>query len=120
MQTRLRLLHDWHQQLCALLPDIRVTRVRLLALFTLGLIWAGTVSLPRIALALPLPATAPSTERRLRRWLANRHVGVTALWRPLVRALLASRAGTALTLTLDPTTLRDQHSLYVLGLVAHK
>lgn len=120
MQTRLRLLHDWHQQLAALLPGIRATRVRTLALFTLGLIWAGTVSLPGIALALPLPATAPSTERRLRRWLANRQVGVTALWRPLVRALLASRAATALTLTLDPTTVRDQHTLYLLGLVAHK
>jgi hypothetical protein len=120
MQTRLRLLHDWHHQLCALLPGVRATRVRILALFSLGLIWAGTVSLPRIALALPLPATAPSTERRLRRWLANRHVGVTALWRPLVRALLASRAGTALTLTLDPTALDDRCHLCLLGLVAHK
>jgi hypothetical protein len=120
LQTRLRLLHDWHQQLYALLPAVRATRVRLLALFTLGLIWAGTVSLPRIALALPLPATAPSTERRLRRWLANSSVPVTALWRPLARTMLASRAGTALTLTLDPTTLRDHGYLYVLGLVAHK
>jgi len=120
MQTRLRLLHDWHQQLRAVVPTIRATRVRPLALFVLGLIWAGTVSLPRIALALPLSATAPSTERRLRRWLANPHVPVTALWRPLVQAMLASRAGTALTLTLDPTTLGDRCYIYVLGLVAHK
>jgi hypothetical protein len=120
MQTRLRLLHDWHQQLRALLPTIRAPRVRTLALFTLGLVWAGTVSLPRIALALPLPATAPSTERRLRRWLANPRVGVTALWRPLLRTMLASRASTALTLTLDPTTLGDRCYVYVLGLVAHK
>ena len=43
----------------------------------------------------------------VRRWLANSSVPVTAVWRPLVRTMLASRAGTALTLTLDPTTLRD-------------
>ena len=121
MSSRALLLHAWCQQLRALLPRLRVTRVTPFALLTLGIVWAGSVSLSRVARALPLPATAPSTERRLRRWLANPQVPVTAVWRPLIRHFLASRAGCALTLSLDPTDLPDQEArVYYLGVVTHK
>jgi hypothetical protein len=120
MQTRLKLLQDWRQQLQALLPGIRATRVATFAAFTLGLLWAGTATLLKVAHALPLGVVDLSTERRLRRWLANRKVPVTALWRPLIKTMLASRAGTELLLALDPTPLRDVGNIYVLGLVAHK
>ena len=120
MSPHRQLLQDWHQQLRALIPGVRRTTLAPLALLSLGLIWAGTVSLPRIAASLPLSAHVPSTARRLARWLANAKVPVTAVWRPFVRAALASRVGTALTLTLDPTVLRDHACIYVLGLVCHK
>ncbi len=119
--SRLTLLHGWCHQLPALLPHLRKTRVTPFALLTLGIVWAGHVSLPRVARALPLPATAPSTERRLRRWLANPQVRATARWRPLIRHFLARRAGCALSLSLDPTDLPDQEArVYYPGLVAHK
>lgn len=120
MSSRFALLHAWCHQLRALLPAVRKTRVTPLALLSLGILWAGCVALPRVAAALPLPATAASTERRLRRWLANRAVRVTALWRPFIRAALASRAGCHLILSLDPTDLRDVARVYYLGVVAHK
>ena len=80
MQTRLQLLHSWTDQLQSLLPQVRVTRVRGLALLSLGLLWAGRVPLSRIAAALPLPVQDLSTERRLRRWLANAQIPVVATW----------------------------------------
>ncbi len=113
MSSRQFLLHAWCQQMRALLPRVRVTRVTPLALLTLGIVWAGSVS-------LPLTATAASTERRLRRRLAKPQVPVTALWRPLIRHFLATRAGCALTLSLDPTDLRDPVRVYYLGVVVHK
>jgi len=121
MSSRALLMHAWCQQVRALLPRVRTTRVTPFALLTLDIVWAGHVSLSRVARALPLPATAPSTERRLRCWLANPKVPVTAVWRPLIRHFLASRAGCALTLSLDPTDLPDQKArVYYLSVVAHK
>ena len=72
MQTQLRLLHTWDQQLWAVLPSVRVTRVAVLAAFSLGILWAGSVTLSKVAGSLPLAASDPSRERRLRRWLARR------------------------------------------------
>lgn len=120
MSSRLAVLHAWCQQLHRLLPTARKPCVTPLALLSLGILWAGSVSLPRVAAALPLSVQASSSERRLRRWLANRAVHVTALWRPFIRAALASRAGCSLVLSLDPTDLRDVARVYVLGVVAHK
>ena len=130
MQTRLKMLHDWNHQLRLLLPGVRSTRVDALALFTLGVLWSGSATLLKVASRLPLGAADMSTERRLRRWLANRAVPrrwlanravpVTAAWRPLVKAMLASRAGTELTLALDPTPHGPRRAVIVLGLVAHK
>ena len=71
MQPRLQLLQDWHHQVRALLPGIRATRVATLAAFSLGVLWAGSVTLLTVAQTLPYPVQDLSTERRLRRWLAN-------------------------------------------------
>lgn len=120
MQTRLRLLQEFGQQFRALAPAVRVTRVRTLAALSLGLLWAGRIALPAAAAAVPGRASDPSTERRFRRWLANRRVPVSALWRPLVRALLAGRAGTDVLLVLDPTPHNATATVLTLGVVVHK
>jgi hypothetical protein len=93
MQTHRRLLHDWTRQVRALLPAARGTRVTTLALVTLGLLWAQHVAVPRIAAAVPLGVVDASTERRVRRWLANAAVTLATLWQPLLPALLAGIAG---------------------------
>ena len=120
MQARLRLLHDWGRQVRALLPAARATRAATLALFALGVPWAGNVALLKVAAALPLPAVDPSTERRLRRWLANPAVAVDGLWRPLLPGLLAGVSGREVVLVFDPTPFRDRLTVLCLGIVQHK
>jgi hypothetical protein len=120
MQTRLRLWHTWQRQVRTLLPAVRATRASNLALLALGLLWAGTVSLPSIAAALPLPAVDASLERRLRRWLANAAVPVSALWTPLLPTLLAGKANQEVLLVFDPTPQTGEATILVVGLVSHK
>jgi Transposase DDE domain len=120
MQTRLRLWHTWQTQIRTLLPTVRATRAANLALLALGLLWAGTTSLPVIAAALPLPAVDASLERRLRRWLANTAVVVRALWTPLLPPLLAGKAGQEVVLVFDPTPQNGDAAILVLGIVHHK
>ncbi len=120
MQTRRRLFHRWQQHVRTLLPTVRATRATNLALFALGLLWAGTTSLPHVAAALPHPAHDASLERRLRRWLANTAVRVGELWTPLLPALLANKAGQEVLLVFDPTPQNGAASVLVLGIVDHK
>lgn len=120
MSPRARLLHDWTAQMTALLPDARVTQVRPLALFVLGMVWAGRVGLRAVAAALPLPVAAASREQRLRRWLGNERVAVAALWRGLLPHLLASRHGQDLLLVLDPTPHNGDATVLGLGLVCRR
>ena len=115
MQPRLQLLHSWTAQLQALLPDLRITRLRVLALFVLGLVWAETTALGRLAAALPLPVQDSSTERRLRRWLANAQVPVATTWQPLLRALLARLGTCEVRLVFDPTPYREHWTILKIG-----
>ena len=120
MHAQARLLHDWTHQVEVLLPAVRVTQARVVALFTLGLIWAGRVQLGAVARSVPLGCHPLSTERRLRRWLANPQVAVAAVWPPLLRGLLPRVAGPEVVLVFDPTPYRDRATLLVLSLVIHK
>ncbi len=120
MSARLGLLHAWMRQVDALLPGVRATRCRVLALFSLGMIWAGTVRLHRVAAALPLPVRVPSTERRLRRFLANPAVSVEAVWWPLLPILLGRWVGREVTLVFDPTPHRGDWTVLWVGIVVHR
>jgi hypothetical protein len=120
VSARLRLLHAWLQQVEALLPAARVTRVRGLALFALGMIWAGTVRLHQVAAALPLGVRVPSTERRLRRLLANPAVTVETLWQPLLPHLLGRWVGQEVVLVFDPTPHRADWTVLWVGIVVHR
>lgn len=120
MPPRVRLLHEWTAQLSALVAGVRVTQVRPLALFVVGVVWAGRVSLRAVAAALPLAAADASTEQRLRRWLVNPRVSVAALWQGLLPALLAGRAGQELLLVLDPTPHNGEATILSLGLVCRR
>lgn len=94
--------------------------MRVLALFAVGMIWAGTVRVNHTAAALPLGARVPSTERRLRRFLATRFVSVATPWDPLLPALLRPWAGQAVTLVFDPTPLGTHWTVLWIGIVVHR
>jgi hypothetical protein len=119
MSTRLRLLHEWTRQVQTLLPGVHATRAATLALFSVGIVWSGVVTLLKIAAALPLPARDVSLERRLRRFLANPRVSVATLWRPLLPRLLATVAQGEVLFVFDPTPLHGRWNLLVLGVVVH-
>ena len=122
MQARARLLHAWTQQVTSLLAGVRVTQARTLAAFSLGLIWAGSVPLPGIARTLPGSARGESTERRLRRFVANPRVDPRRVWAPLVRGLLPRVVGPGheVTLVFDPTPHRGHATVLMLSVVVHK
>ena len=120
MSARLGVLHAWIRHVEAVLPAVRVTRVRVLALFSLGMIWAETVRVHRVAAALPLGVRIPSTERRLRRFLANPVVSVETVWRPLLPHLLGRWAGQEVTLVFDPTPHRADWTVLWVGIVVHR
>lgn len=120
MSSRLGLLHAWMGQVEAMLPAVRVTRCRVLALFALGMIWAETVRLHRVAAALPLGVRVPSSERRLRRFLANPAVSVESMWRPLLPHLLGRWAGQEVVLVFDTTPHRADWTVLWIGIVVHR
>lgn len=120
MQTHRQVLQTWDRQLRALLPAVRRTQLTVLAAFSLGVLWSGSLTLLTVAASLPWPVMDLSRERRLRRWLANPRVTVATLWPPVRQALLAHRAGQELLLVFDPTPLGAYATILVLGLVVHK
>ncbi len=107
MPTRLRLLHDLDAPRWArCCPRVRATRRSApLALFALGLLWAGSAALPRAMAA----SAAGGGRRRQHRAAAAPLAGQPGrrrrrgLWRGLLPGLLASRAGQGVLLVLDPT-----------------
>jgi Transposase DDE domain len=121
VQTHLRLLHTWQADLDRWLPVVRATRRHGFALVVAGLLWAGSVKLPRIAAALPLGrASVPSMERRVQRWLANEAIDPESLWTPVLPALLPQVAGPAPVFVLDPTDLPGKRRLVVLGVAVRQ
>jgi hypothetical protein len=114
------LLHEWTAQVRTLVPEERLTRVRVLALLSLGMIWAGTVRLNQVAATLPLGARVPSTERRLRRFVDNAAVSQATLWWPLLPAMVRRWAGTEVLLVFDPTPYRGSFTVLWVGIVVHR
>jgi Transposase DDE domain len=120
MPTRLQVLHAWTRQVQSLLPTVHAARAATFAHFALGMLWGQTVTLLKVAAALPLAATDPSLERRWRRFLANPRVTVAALWRPLLPVLLAGLGTRELVFVFDPTPYRDTATILVLGVVCRR
>ena len=54
MPSRLHVWHAFDRQLRSLLPRVNRAHLHVFALLTLGLLWAESVTLPRIARTLPL------------------------------------------------------------------
>jgi len=120
MTRQLEVWHEWTAQLRALVPAERITRLRGVALFAVGMSEAGTVRLNQVAAALPLPVRVPSTERRLGRLLANAAITVDRLWQPLLPHLLAPWTGTEVTLVFDPTPLGTRWTVLWVGIAHHR
>lgn len=86
-----------------LLPTHRITRVRNLAWLMLGLLSSTDAHLASLAEVLPLAAADLSVEQRLRRFLDNEHIEVSAWFAPFVRAALSRLAPSVVYVVLDTT-----------------
>lgn len=115
------------EQIKALAPGLHGHQAKSLALFVLGVVRAGSVRLPVVAeaLAQTSPATTPSIERRLARFLANPRLPVAGVWAALLPHLLAwwrqqalAQRQTAL-LVLDATPIDQRATVLYVGLVVH-
>lgn len=87
-----RLYDTWFLWVRKLLPDERITRVRALVWFIVGMSLSQSVHLSRIAVKLPFQVTLQATTKRLSRFLQNSALRVRAWYRPVARALLAQAA----------------------------
>lgn len=119
MTARERLLHTWQEQLTDLLVGMDPRRTRVFATLVLGLLWAGSVALPRIAAAAPGALRDRSRERALSRWVQNPRVDVEAIWRRVRPALLASRGDREVTVVFDLSPQGTEWTALVFGVVTH-
>lgn len=120
MHAHPRLSHDMPTQIVQMLPDVRVTRSRLFAWFVVGLVQVGRVNLRAIAGVVAHGCHPLSSERRLRRFLANPAIRVADLWHPLMRATVPRVAGDEVVLIFDPTPYRDRATVLMLSLIVHR
>ncbi len=111
----------WAQQVKALLPQVQGHRTQTLALFVLGVIWAGSLRLPKIAESLLAisSAKAPSLERRLARFLANEQISAREVWGQFLAPLLGGWKETRLFVVLDCTPIAAHSTVVYLGILAH-
>ena len=108
--------HSLFRQIRQLRPEERITRLRTLTWLMVGILWARSVHLSRIANHMLGPAQRTSKEQRLRRWLKNRAVRVRHWYEPVARSLLAAAAkqGT-IRLLADGTKVGGRHRLLMVA-----
>ena len=116
MSNNLRLYTTIYTRMRQLLPTLRITQVRNLALVMSGLLLARSVHLDRISNQLPLSAKIPSLSNRLRRFLSNKRLLPGTCYRPVAQVLLQRFARAEMLLILDTTQLGRWHRLLTVAL----
>jgi len=102
------------EALCPLIKDATKPQIANLALFVYGLILAGHVHLPKIALLLPVAGNTGNALQRLERFLQNKAVLPTQWYEGVARGFLATWKGTEIELIMDQTDIADRfHLLFV-------
>jgi hypothetical protein len=111
----------WFRQIRELLPEERVTRVRNLTWFIVGMHEAESIHLSHIAKKLPLEATVPSIVQRFRRFLMNPAFRFREWYEPVARDLLTQVAAhTDVRLIIDSTKVGADQQLLMVALAYRK
>ena len=115
-------LYDmWFRQMRKLLPNERVTRVRIAAYMIVGLYLGGSAHLSGMARRLKLSAKLNSTIDRFRRFLDNEAFDVRAWYRPTVMRLLSEAAKQGqVRLIIDGSKVSANHQLLMVALAYRK
>lgn len=119
--SALQLYDIWFRFIRKLLPEERITRVRNLTWFIVGLQQSQSIHLSHIGRTLPLQATVPAIVQRFRRFLMNPDFRFREWYEPVARHLL-THAGAQVTLRLiiDSTKVSAQHQLLMVALAYHQ
>jgi hypothetical protein len=111
----------WFRQIRELLPEERVTRVRNLTWFIVGMHEAESIHLSHIAKKLPFAATVPSIVQRFRRFLMTPDFRFREWYEPVARDLLTQVAAhTKVRLIIDSTKIGTHQQLLMVALAYRK
>jgi len=111
-----KLYHTWMNKITQLFPRERVTRRKNLAWLLAGVYQSKSVHLSHVASKIPGPATLNSITRRLDRFLENPAFRVRDWYEPIVKQLLAQRAGREYRLIVDGSKVGFGHQFMVVAL----
>lgn len=111
-----KLYHTWVKKITQLLPNERVTRIQNLAWLLAGIYASKSVHLSKVASKIPGTARLLSITRRLDRFLENPEFRVRDWYEPIVRKLLAQRAGGEYCLIVDGSKVGFGHQFLVIAL----
>lgn len=111
-----KLYHTWVQKITQLLPNERITRVQNLAWLLTGIYASKSVHLSKVASQIPGKAMLLSITRRLDRFLENPEFRVRDWYEPIVKQLLAQRAGSEYRLIVDSSKVGFGHQFLVIAL----
>jgi predicted RNA binding protein YcfA (HicA-like mRNA interferase family) len=111
-----KLYNTWMNKITQLLPNERVTRVRNLAWLLAGIFQSKSVHLSKIASQLPGKAMLVSATRRLDRFLECSEFRVRDWYEPIVKEILAQRAGQEYRLIVDGSKVGFGHQFLVITL----
>ena len=121
-------LEQWEEKVAQNMPDLSRSQAKMLALWSLGVIFTQSCSTSKIALALGLLLEQkPNTLRqRLREFYVEKErkkgehrqeLEVSHCFEPLLRWILSLWHGDCLTLALDATTLNDRFSVLAICVI---
>jgi hypothetical protein len=111
-----KLYHTWMNKITQLFPKERVTRRQNLAWLLAGVFQSKSVHLSKVASKIPGSATLNSITRRLDRFLENPAFRVRDWYEPIVKQLLAQRAGREYRLIVDGSKVGFGHQFLVVAL----
>jgi hypothetical protein len=123
MDASIVLWEQWHEQVKHFFEGVHGHQKKALALLVLGITLAGTAVLQRIAESVYLHgisgAKMPSIERRFARFVANKRIVVSEVWRQFLTQVLPYWHGKPVRLVLDCTPCGEKATIVYLGLLVH-
>ena len=123
MQASVTLWEKWQEQVKQLWPSLHGHQQKGLALLVIGIVLSGSAVLQRVAESLFLEgisqAKMTSIERRLARFVANRRIVVTKVWKQFLSQVLPYWQGQKLRFVLDCTPFDDREIIVYVGLLVH-
>lgn len=109
-------LYQWFAEIVAHLASLNRWQAKRLVIFAVGVVLAERCTLSKVAEYLPWVGKADSVERRLQRFIADRHVLMGKVQSEWVKWVLTAYDSREVVLLVDETKLSDHLSVMLVGL----